>query len=133
MKALCILLVGVFLFVFGVVAQADDPYVGSYSCSGSPMQGCGSCPDFSIEGPKRMVVSYVSGTTYKFCDETGECETGDVQGGVARWTEKDSDEGITISATATATFNNNTLTMAEYGTVSGSCSCDFSVQTLCTK
>lgn len=133
MKVMQVVLIGLALLVFGGVAMAGDPYAGSYSCSGSPMQGCTNCPDFSVEGPKRMVINPVSGKTYKFCDEDGDCENGDINGGVVRWQETDSGEGMTIKSTVIGTFGNNSFTLEEHGDVSGDCSCEFTVKTLCTK
>lgn len=140
MKTMFFILIGVILFSFGTIAQAEDPYAGTYTCSGDPKLGCGTCADFAMAPPTAIVVIR-DGSTYKFCpkfdDSSGlrgdACETSDIQNGKAHWSQHMSADQLTIDAKATATFNGSSLSLKESGTISGKCNCDFSLKALCTK
>ncbi|MDC0335768.1 hypothetical protein OAN24_02575 [Pseudodesulfovibrio sp.] len=142
MKVLHIALIVAVLFLVSGTALADDPYVGVYSCTGAPVQGCGACSDFTIESPNQVSVSK-DGSQYKFCAsgftagafraQDDDCFTGPITNGVARWSGSDTFEGMTVNAQATVTFGNNNAAMELDGSVSGTCTCNFSLKAVCTK
>lgn len=142
MKVLRMWLIVAVLFLLAGTALAGDPYVGTYSCSDEPVQGCSDCKDFNIEGPNQMVVKQ-DGSVYHFCPQgfdagslragSDDCTTGKIVSGVATWDGTDTFEGMTIKSHATATFSGNTLTLREDGVISGLCNCKFSLTTMCTK
>jgi len=144
MKIVYALLVGVMVFSFAgaVQAQDTDPYSGSYSCSGEPQQGCGTCTDVEFDSPSGMVVKKVSGDTYQICPQYNsnalglgddDCDTVTIRDGVAHWSESGSGEGCTFTGEATIDFNGSTAKMVEIGKVTGKCNCDVNLSAVCTR
>ena len=144
MKSLYILLAAIILFSFAGLAQAqDDPYSGSYTCSGQPQYGCGSCTDIEFDPFTRVTVSKVDNNQYQLCPEWDNdklglrndegCVVGTVVDGQAHWDESQSGGGYTFNGQVTVTFSGSQLTAEETGQLSGECSCEVHLQTVCTK
>jgi hypothetical protein len=144
MKIVYALLVGIMVFSFAgaVRAQGEDPYSGSYTCSGEPQQGCGTCTDLEIDPPSGMIVKKVSGNTYELCpqfdnDALGlgddDCKSITIQDGVGHWTDSGSGEGSTFTGQGTATFDGSTIKIVETGKVTGKCNCDINLNAVCTR
>ena len=144
MKIVYALLIGIALFTFAGVAQADDvDYSGTYSCSGDPQEGCGKCQDIEIDPPSGVVVKKVSGNTYKICSQfnndalgiraNNDCDTVTIQDGVAHWSGTVHGPGVTFRGEVTANFDGSTIRAEESGKVTGKCICDLKVSAICTK
>ena len=146
MKILYMLLVAVMLFAFAGLAQAqEDPYSGSYSCSGEPQHGCGSgeCSDLDIYPPYAVNITKVSGNIYQFCPQfdsskpgimgNNECLTFPIEDGHAHWSGTSSCSDLTFTGEATIDFSGNSFTAVESGQASGICECALRLEAVCTK
>lgn len=145
MKLVYALLIGVMVLSFAgaVQAQDEDPYAGSYTCSGDPQVGCGACTDIEFDVPSGMVVKHVSGNSYELCPEFNsnsprlmgddDCDPITIQDGVAHWSGSGSGEGCTFTGQGTATFDGSTIRMDETGTVTGKCNCDVKLSAFCSR
>ena len=144
MKIVYALFIGIVLFSFAGIAQAqEDPYSGSYSCSGEPQEGCGQCTDVEIDPPSGVVVKKVSGNSYQICSQynndalgiraNNDCATVTIQDGVAHWSGTVSGGGVTFTGQVTAKFDGSTINAQETGKVTGKCTCDLSLSAICTK
>jgi len=140
-KLVYALFIGFIVLSMSGIAQADDPYSGTYSCSGQPQEGCGQCTDIEIYPPNGVVVSQ-AGATYQICptyDDPSklrgdqDCVNIAIVDGVAHWSGTTTGEGITFTGQATATFSGNTIRASETGQVSGICNCNVSLSATCTK
>ena len=143
MKIVYALFIGIVLFSFAGIAQAqEDPYSGSYSCSGEPQEGCGQCKEIEIY-PASGVVVRKNGDAYDICpqfsnDKLGirageECVTVKIVDGVAHWSGTSTSQGETFTGEVTLTFSGNTMNAKETGQVSGECSCSLNLSAICTK
>lgn len=138
------LLIGLMVFCFAGVVQADDvDYSGSYSCSGEPQQGCGECTEIDIYPPSGVVVTKVSGDSYQICpqynnDALGiraneDCITVTIQDGVVHWNGTVTGPDVTFNGEVTANFDGTTIRAEETGKVTGKCNCDLKLTAVCTK
>ena len=145
MKILYTLLVAVMLFAFAGLALAqEDPYAGSYSCSGQPQHGCGSgeCSDVDIYPPYSITITK-AGDQYQVCPQfesgkagvrgSNDCFTLSIKDGHGEWSGTSSTSDITFTGEATLDFNGNSFKAEETGQASGLCSCALHLEAVCTK
>jgi len=144
MKIMYVLLIGIVVFSFAGVVQAQEvDYSGSYSCSGEPQEGCGECKEIDIYPPSGVVVTKVSGNTYKICDQynndalgiraNNDCTTVTIQDGVTHWNGTITGPGVTFTGEVTAHFDGSTISAEETGKVTGKCNCDLKLTAICSK
>ncbi|WP_419786478.1 hypothetical protein [Pseudodesulfovibrio sp.] len=140
MKIVQTLLIVIAVFAFAGAAQAqEDPYSGTYSCSG-PSKPCGDC---DVAPPSGVVISKVSGNTYQFCPQydsnargtqgSNGCVTMEINNGEGHWSGTNPGEGVTFSGEVNLKFDGSQLTAEEIGTFSGMCECETTLTGICTK
>jgi len=129
------MLIGLTLFVFGGTAQAQDPYLGTYSCSSSSVQGCEQYKYLKIESPKKILITR-SGYEYGLTDENGTVIWGEIIGGVGHFRKEYFLAGGNYEASVETSANAGPLdsfTWIETGTITGDKNCNYTVQAICTK
>ncbi|KAB1443141.1 hypothetical protein [Pseudodesulfovibrio senegalensis] len=141
MKPFYALLVVIALSSFAAVAQAqEDPYVGSYSCSGDPQEGCGFYGGTIY--PISNVVVTKAGDRYKFClqyqqgSDSQTCKKTDIVNGQAKW--KGSRMLVPYELEffneTTVTISGSSIKIEEKGVANGDAGvCDLTMQAICTE
>jgi hypothetical protein len=137
-KLSCSLLLLSLLVLVAAQAQAqEDPYVGHYNCSGDVESTCGSCSEWVDPAPVFTIdISSQGGSTYQFCI-TGQgqtdCYLAPIQDGHVHWSQQESAYGITLNTVVDADIKDGQWNGTEKGSLSGACTCSFSVQATCNK
>lgn len=142
MKILNMLFVVIALISFVGIAQAEekDPYVGAYTCSGKPVEGCGF-----YEGtiyPIGGVVVTKDGDRYRWssvCPHASQEQANaviDIVDGQAKWKASRMlvADQLELFSTTSAKFDGSTLTVVEDGFAMGDAgNCDLKLKAVCTK
>lgn len=135
-KSLFALVLCLMLLAPAIVQAQSDPYQGEYMCAANVTSDCGSCPQWVDPSSNFIVqVEPQGGDTYQFCvhDLETDCYTAPIQDDRVHVADSETSYGVTVTRTVDGQYAFGKWTMTEQGSLSGACSCSFSMDATCIK